>query len=104
MAGLGSQPQRYTSSMQITLDAETEQILQRELEQGRYTSPEQALAYAVRLLAQQAEDDWLLRNREAIQAALEESMAAEARGESYSWEEVESILNQRRAERASRAA
>lgn len=90
--------------MQVTLDPETEQILQHELEQGHFDTPEQALAQAVRLLAMQNQDDWLLQNREVVQAALEESFAAEAGGESYTPEEVEAMLNQRRAERQSHAA
>jgi len=47
----------------------------------------------------------LSANRDAVRAKLDESFAAEARGESYSMEEAEAILAKRRAERsASRAA
>lgn len=87
--------------MQITLDPETEQRIQRELDRGTFHEPAEVIAHAIRLLEAQAEDDWLLRNREAIQAALEESMAAEASGESYSREDVEAMLDGRRAERTS---
>lgn len=90
--------------MQVTLDPESEQILQRALEQGHYTSPEQALAQAVRLLAEQNEDDWLLRNREAINAALNESFAAKEQGEFFSPEQAQAILNERRASRTREAA
>ena len=84
-----------------TLDPETEQRIQRELDRGTFHEP---AAHAVRLLEAQAEDDWLFRNREAIQAALEESLAAEASGESYSREDVEAMLDGRRAERTSTTA
>jgi hypothetical protein len=49
-------------------------------------------------------DDWLTRNRDLVRAALEESFAAEARGESYSPEEAKEMLEKRRAERISRTA
>ena len=88
--------------MQITLDPETEQRIQRELDRGPYRDPSELLTHALDLL--RAEEDWLVQNREAIQAALEESMAAEASGESYSREEVEAMLDGRRAERNSSTA
>ncbi len=88
--------------MQITLDPETEQRIQRELDRGPYRDPSELFTHALDLL--RAEEDWLVQNREAIQGALEESMTAEANGESYSREEVEGMLNQRRAERTSTTA
>ncbi len=90
--------------MQVNLDPETEQILERALEQGRYASPEQALAQAVRLLARQNEDDWLLRNRDAIDASLDESFAAKDRGELVSPEQARAVLDERRATRTRAAA
>jgi hypothetical protein len=49
-------------------------------------------------------EDWLLRNKDAVNRALDESFAAKERGESYSMEEAEAILAQRRAARAAQAA
>jgi hypothetical protein len=51
-----------------------------------------------------AMNDWLLRNKAAINIALDESFAAKARGESYSPEEAEVILAERRAARTPQAA
>jgi len=52
----------------------------------------------------EAEGDWLDRNREAIDAALEESFATKERGESYSPEESLALLAQNRAARTSKAS
>ena len=98
--------------MTITLDEATEQLLQRELDRGRFADANHVIAHALGLLnasepepvSQADMEDWLTRNSEAVRAALEESFAAEARGESYSPEEVEAILNENRARRRSQAA
>ena len=98
--------------MTITLDDATEQLLQRELKRGRFVNANQVIAHALGLLeasepepvAQAEMEDWLTRNREYVRAALEESFAAEARGESYSPEEVEAMMNEHRARRRSQAA
>jgi Arc/MetJ-type ribon-helix-helix transcriptional regulator len=99
--------------MTLTLDPNTEQSLQQELAAGRYQDPAELIAHALELVraertggqaVDQAMNDWLLRNRDAIDMALDESFAAKARGESYSPEEAEAILAERRAARISRAA
>ncbi len=71
--------------------------IQAELASGRYEAADELLNRALDSL--QAEDatthcmnDWLLRNKDAIRAGLEESFAAKERGESYSPEEAEAIL------------
>jgi hypothetical protein len=84
--------------MAITLDPVTEQRIQRQLDRGAFREPSELLAHALDLV--EAEDDWLLRNREAINERLDESFAQEARGESYSPEEAHRILAERRAARA----
>ncbi len=84
--------------MTLTLDPTTEQRLQRQLDRGTFRSSDDLLAHALDLVeAQNVMDDWLLRNKDAIHRDLEESFAEEARGESYSPEEAQAILAERRA-------
>jgi Arc/MetJ-type ribon-helix-helix transcriptional regulator len=84
--------------MAITLDNTTEKRIQRQLERGAFREPTEVLAHALDLL--EAEEDWLLKNREAIEARLEESFAQAARGEGFTVEEAKEILAKRRASRA----
>ncbi len=88
--------------MALVLDPATETRIQRELARGVYANSDELLAHALDLVA--SEEDWLLRNKEAINERLKESFAAAERGESYTPEEAERILARRRAERTSRAA
>jgi Arc/MetJ-type ribon-helix-helix transcriptional regulator len=91
--------------MTLDLDPATEARLQRQLARGPYTEPSALITHLLELAeeTEQTAEDWLLRNRDAIRADLDESFAAEARGESYSMEEAEAILAQRRAARAAQA-
>ena len=88
--------------MPITLDPATEQRIQHELSRGPYRDANELLNHALDLLS--PEEDWLYANREAIQAALEESFAAKERGELYTPEQAEAMLNERRAARSRQAA
>jgi len=93
--------------MTLVLDPATEARLQRQLETGAYSGPDDLLAHALDLLveAEAGQGDWLSADKEAVRAMLDESVAAEAKGVSYSLEEAEAILAERRAARAaSRAA
>lgn len=45
----------------------------------------------------QLQEDWLLRNKEAINADLDESFAQAARGEGYSTEDARALLALRRS-------
>jgi Arc/MetJ-type ribon-helix-helix transcriptional regulator len=91
--------------MAITLDAATEERIQRQLNRGAFREPAELLAHALDLIeAENPYEDWLLRNKEAIQAALERTSAQAARGESYSPEECRAMLAQHRAARTARAA
>jgi Arc/MetJ-type ribon-helix-helix transcriptional regulator len=89
--------QSYTFDMAITLDPVTEQRVQKQLARGAFAEPSELLAHALDLV--EAEEDWLLRNRRAIQADLNESFAEAARGEGYSLEEFEAALAERRVSR-----
>jgi Arc/MetJ-type ribon-helix-helix transcriptional regulator len=85
--------------MSLTLDDPIiEQRIQRVLARGVYPEPAEVMSHALDLL--EAEEDWLLRNREAIIERLEVSFAQAERGESYSPEEARTILAERRAARA----
>ena len=82
-------------AMVITLDPEMEQRIQKQLLRGAFAEPAELLAHALDLV--EAEEDWLLSNKEAINAGLDESFAQAARGEGYSLEEAKRLLLERRA-------
>ena len=87
--------------MAITLDATIEQRIQRQLDRGAFREPAELLAHALDLVeAEAVEQDWLLRNKEAINAYLDRTFAQAERGEGYSPEESRALLNQHRASRA----
>lgn len=72
--------------MTLILDAETEHRIQREIELGHYSNPSEVIARAVSLLT--AESEWLLRNKEALNEHLDESMAQLERGETISGDSI----------------
>ncbi len=83
--------------MNLILDPATEQRIQREIDLGHYREPAEVIARAVAL--PEAEQNWLLQNKDAINQRLEESMAQAARGETWTPEEARRILADRRAAR-----
>ena len=86
--------------MAITLDATTEQRIQRQLDRGAFREPAELLAHALDLVeAETMQEDWLLRNKEAINAGLDRTFAQANRGEGYSPEESRTLLTQHRASR-----
>ena len=86
--------------MALHLDPATEQRIQRELAAGRYAEPSELIAHALDLVeAEQAAEDWLLRNREAINQHLDLSFDQSERGHSSSPEEARTLLAQRRISR-----
>jgi len=96
-----SPPPSYTQTMAITLDAAIEERIQRQIDRGAFREPAELLAHALDLVEAEAEpEDWLLRNKKAINADLDESFAQAARGEGYSPEESRALLAPRRASRA----
>jgi predicted transcriptional regulator len=90
--------------MSLVLDPVTEARIQQALATGPFREPAELIAHALDLVEAEAADDWLLRNKQAINAALDESFAAKERGEFYSPEEVRAEIEARRHERKSRAA
>jgi len=91
--------------MTLDLDPAVEARLQRQLARGPYTEPSALIPHLLELAeeTEQSAEDWLLRNRDAIRADLDESFAEEVRGESYSPEEARAFLAERRAARATQA-
>ncbi|HSY35592.1 MAG TPA: hypothetical protein VK814_07580 [Acidobacteriaceae bacterium] len=86
--------------MSLALDPATEARIQRELDRGRFREPAELLAHALDLLeAETAAEDWLLRNREALNQRLDISFAQSARGDSYSLEQAQTLLAERRSAR-----
>ena len=83
--------------MSLTLDPATEQRIQRALAQGPYRDPAELINHALNLF--EAQEEWLLRNREAINARLEESLAQVERGEVYAPEEARRLLAEARQAR-----
>ncbi len=108
-----SRPGVILSPMSLVLSPATEARIQAELATGRYAAPDELLNRALDSLqaeiamnqpTPQEMEDWLLRNKDAVNRALDESFAAKERGESYSMEEAEAILAERRAARSRQAA
>ena len=83
--------------MTLTLDAQSEQRIQREIDLGRYSEPAEVIAHALNLLDE--EEGWLLRNKEATNEHLKESYAEIERGEGIPESKVREMLAQARARR-----
>ena len=84
--------------MVITLDAAIEQRIQLQLDRGTFREPAELLAHALDLVeAEEVQEDWLLRNKEAINADLDRTFAQAARGEGHSREESRALIAQHRA-------
>jgi Arc/MetJ-type ribon-helix-helix transcriptional regulator len=81
--------------MAIALNPETERRLQDEVVKGHYPGPSELIDHALELVA--AERD--LERRQQIAARIEESVQQADRGETYSMEEAQKILAERRAAR-----
>ena len=86
--------------MAITLDAAIEQRIQRQLDRGAYREPSELLAHALDLVeAEAVQEDWLFRNKEAINADLDRTFDQASRGEGHSPEESRALLARHRASR-----
>jgi len=86
--------------MAITLDAATEERIKRQLDRSTFREPAELLAHALDLVeAELSAEDWLLRNRESINADLDRTFAQAERGEGYSPEESRALLVRHRASR-----
>lgn len=94
---LASRHLRYMPLRTLAVDPVTEQRIQREIARGVYLEPDEVVNRALDLL--ESQEAWLLRNRDAINERLEESMAQAERGEVYTPEEARALLDSARAAR-----
>jgi predicted transcriptional regulator len=84
--------------MIIELKPEQQQILERAVKAGM--SPDVALDQAFAVIEEQLDhEDWMLENREAISAQIEEGLSQAERGEVFGPDEAMRILRERRANR-----
>jgi predicted transcriptional regulator len=84
--------------MILELNPEQQSLLKRAAESGM--SPEDVLDQAFALIHEQyRDDDWLLTNREAIAARIDEGFEQAQRGELIDADDVVRILKDRRASR-----
>jgi Arc/MetJ-type ribon-helix-helix transcriptional regulator len=84
--------------MAITLDPAIEQRIQHQLDRGAFREPTELLAHALDLVeAEAVQEDWLLRNKEAINADLDRTFAQADRGEGYTEAELRTRMAERRA-------
>ncbi len=91
--------------MSFALDPATEQRIQRELLRGPYREPDELINRALDLLdLLDSQEDWLLRNKDAINERLEESFAQSERGEVYTPEQVRGFLDEDRKARQGKQA
>jgi Arc/MetJ-type ribon-helix-helix transcriptional regulator len=83
--------------MNLTIDPETEQRIQRQVELGNYPDAAAVIAHAITLL--EAEAAWLQRKQAAITQRLEESTPQVEPGKGYTPAQLRAILAERRAAR-----
>jgi Arc/MetJ-type ribon-helix-helix transcriptional regulator len=81
--------------MSLTLDPATEARIQRQLDRGAYTAPEDVINHALDLLEQS--DDDLTAHRAQIVSTLEQSIAQADRGEGFTEEQLRDRMAARRA-------
>jgi len=65
--------------MSITLRPEHERAITQAIESGAYENPDQVIERALEVL--RGEDDWLIENKDAINAKIERGLAQLDRGE-----------------------
>lgn len=84
--------------MVIELKPEQQEILDRASKAG--LSPDEVLDRAFEVIREQLDrEDWMIENRDAIAAHIEEGLQQAARGELIEGEDVIRMLRQRRAKR-----
>ncbi len=83
--------------MSLALDPQTEQRIQRHIDRGHFHDPSEVIDHALNLL--DAQEEWLLRNNEAIGERIEQSAAQAERGEVYTAVEAARRLDANIAER-----
>jgi antitoxin ParD1/3/4 len=65
--------------MTVNLSPEMEALIQKRIESGAYSTPEEVVQRALESFSE--EDDWMSENREEVSAMIEEGWQAARRGE-----------------------
>lgn len=87
--------------MVIDLKPEQQRLIDRAVESGIYQDPGEVLDWAFAMIREQLEtEDWMVEQRDEIEAHLARGFAQAQRGELIDGDKVREILRQRRAERA----
>jgi antitoxin ParD1/3/4 len=81
--------------MTITLKPEDEQLIQKRLQTGAFTSAEEVVHRALESL--EAEDEWIRQNRQAIQGKIDRAFDQFERGEGLTAEESLARLEAKKA-------
>jgi predicted transcriptional regulator len=82
----------------LELKPEQQKVLEQAVQSGM--SPDEVLDQAFAVIGEQLQnEDWMLANKEAISAQIEEGFAQAERGELLDSEQAISILRDRRAKR-----
>jgi Arc/MetJ-type ribon-helix-helix transcriptional regulator len=81
--------------MAITLRPEHEKAVTQAIQSGSYQSPDEVIERALEVL--RSEDEWLSRNKGAINQKIEKAIAQLDRGEGIPAEELRGRLDQRKA-------
>ena len=82
--------------MTITLRPEQEELVREIIETGAFQTAEEAVGSALEMLRSQ--NEWLLANREAIDARIRQGIAELDRGESIPEDRLEAYLGRLKAE------
>ena len=82
--------------MTITLRPEQEELVREIIETGAFQNAEEAVGSALEMLRSQ--DEWLLANREAIDARIRQGIAELDRGEGIPEDQLDAYLARLKAE------
>jgi Arc/MetJ-type ribon-helix-helix transcriptional regulator len=82
--------------MTITLRPEQEQLMMDLMRTGGYANPDEAIASALEML--RSENEWLLANREAVDAKIRQGIAELDRGEGIPDDELDAYLARLKAQ------
>ncbi len=86
--------------MTINLRPEQQRVIDLAVQSGAYQSPGEVLDQALEIIREQLElEDWMVEQREAVAAHIEEGFAQAERGELIDGDAALEMLRQRRAER-----
>jgi Arc/MetJ-type ribon-helix-helix transcriptional regulator len=86
--------------MVIELKPEQQRVVDLAIESGAYQNPGEVIEQALAIIREQRElEDWMLEQREAVAAQIENGFAQAERGELVDGDAALEMLRRRRAER-----